>query len=530
MKKLSTTMSSSSLIFLLFALLVVPGLSACGGGSSTGSKDAAGLQEISSDSVSQDAAGSTDLLIDELGSGTELDTLPDSLDTTAQDPFAQEELPSLLPACDSTEPAPADAAGMAAFIGQNAVSLRDGEDWNFDIFVDQMARQRILMMGEVHGSKEIGTASADLMEALVRERGVNTIVLEIGMDGTDAMNDYVRTGNDAAGSPIKEFGFDMYSEAMFRKSLPRRARQLYEEGFDIHLVGVDSPQRLAWVNEQLTAMAQTMSAEAAAIIMDTMPAALEMADYGFTGIKDAYVVQARTYKDKVLGKLDQLCAELDEAGCERLEFLAYGLYIGALFNSESFMMAAMSGQETQELMDWMKEREELIFYNFRIAMEAPETRVYAHMGAAHTSKGDWNVAAMMQDDYEPTVGRVYTTTPAWGEGSKIFYGISTQNLPASPTMVASALSQLPEDNYFLATHNPGEGCVANPMSEQALDGLEGTYGGAYDAFFWFRVLTPDTPSYFKPGLYLPALESQWERTLFADELLSRHNRIPGGSL
>lgn len=431
--------------------------------------------------------------------------------------------------CSETSPAPSGDAAIQAFVSENAFPLRcgPGADAPLDLGVLQNAYldMRVFIFGEMHGSNEVGPLSAELFEALVLRGGVDTLVLEIGMDVTAALEEYVRTGDDSAGTPIAEAGFAMYSDKMFRRALPARAHALYERGVRVQVFGVDAPQRLAWVNEQLVAAAASLgSDEARALLLDTLPAAREMNSYGLFGIETAYVDAARAYHQHVVDNLEAICVGVDEAACTHIERLAFALYIGAVINSQDFMMAAMSGETTPEMMAVMRERETLIRYNFEQALARPDARVYAHMGAAHAAKGGWNVAAALQEEFAPTAGRVITTGTSYGPGSRIFYGIMTQDVPPEPAVVAAALADSPIENFFVPTAYPGRGCVLNPFLMMAIPELESSYGVAWDGLVYYRQLTPDVPEglpWKSGGGWLQQFvrDQQW-RMAFADRLLA----------
>lgn len=455
------------------------------------------------------------------GLPTEINELVEDLyDPDLPDPFLHCGPAPALAVCEATTAAPADASAIKQFVADNIVSLRCEEgaegEWDFRILLDEFQGYRVFMMGEIHGSNEIGIASAALFETMVLNGGVRVLALEIGMDTNDALNEYIETASPAA---AKEIGFDMYGENMFRRLLTEKGHELYQQGIEVLAVGVDAPQRLAWVNEQLEAVAAGLSEEAQAIILDSLPEALEIIDYGMMGIEKSYVNKAKAYHLQLVSNLDVVCADLEDDDCERIEFLAYALYVGAVVNSQEFMMGAMGGLPEAELMELMAKREVLIHYNFEKALETGD-KVYAHMGAAHTAKGGWNVAEMLNDTGAAAEGEVYTTTPAYGPGSKIFYGFMAQNIPAEPKVVSDVVKDMPMKNYFLSTALPGVDCDENPFLDMSAIMFDADYGVAWDAFIWYRKLTPDTPGGF---MSLDPLAnffaSQTERLNYADFLL-----------
>ena len=503
---------------------VVSMMAACNGGTGTSASPDEDTAEAADEvSGSEDALLGEDIAleIEEPDVAAPRQVLPPEY--TCGDPDA------LVP-CDTVGPAPADAATVAQWAAANAVPLLctdgTGEHWDFDIFASEFAGMGLFVMGEVHGSNEIGQASADLFEALVHGAGVTVAALEVGMDTSAAMNEYILTGDEA----VMNDGlfWDTYSDNMFRKTIPLRAREIYEEtGVLVQVIGIDTPQRLAWANERITEIAQGLGAQAQGLLLDVIPAPQEppYGNWGM-GLDTGYVNLAKNYHQHVIDHQDVICAELDDEACEDLEFLAWALYTGAVFNSSDFQAVMMGQGNPLDMMMWMNERESLMDYNFRRAAPDESAVIYSHMGAAHAAKGGWNVSGLLDEGHAPLQGRVYTVTPAYGQGSKIFYGIQAQNVPAEPAALASPLSQLPVENYFVSSHHPGLDCTANPFSDDVAQRIGGAYGTAYDAFFWYRLLTPEKEGWGGWGKPAPAgdwrgefIRDQVARMRFADRMM-----------
>jgi hypothetical protein len=444
-----------------------------------------------------------------------------------------------LPECgDDVLPAPEDSPGIVDHSEANAIPLRCDEGgeqvWELDVLVDEFDGMLIFMMGEAHGSNEIGPASVALFEALYDAGSVDVVALEIGMDATESMAEYIETGG---GDFATLYGSAALGTNMFRRVFPERARERFlADGTIIDLRGVDTPQRLAWVNEQLLALAETIADDAArGLVVDPMPPPREMDEYGLLGLPTAYVTQCQTYYEAIVADLDAICAELpagDETACDRLEHLAYALWIGAIFNSQDFMLEMLTGGSSPQMLEWMDQREDLIYWNYEQLWSDVGAGVYAHMGSAHVAKGGTmrHVAAMLNELHSPTLGAVYSVTPAYGPGSRIFYGFMTQDVPAEPSLVAEALAEAPVDNYYLSTVRPGFDCTASPWTDVPSGmGLPGTTYGDWDAFFWYRVLTPDVPDMGGGGGGVRSLLTAGERALldhverirFADEVMAR---------
>lgn len=428
-----------------------------------------------------------------------------------------------LASCPDPLPAPTGDPAIQEFVAANAIPLQcDGSKgmWDFTVFLREFQEKQVMVLGEIHGSNEIGPDSADLAEHLVRHAEVDTWVLEIGMDTTEALNQYAKTGDAAAANTI---GFQMYGDNMFRRVLAERAWTLHQEGIDVHLVGIDVPQRLAWVNEQIETMASGVSDQTVkGLVLDTLPPPREIDSYGMLGLETAYVNQSKAYHQHVTDNLDEICSVFEPDDCEWLEKLSLGLWTGAVMVSQDFMMAMMTGQGSQELFEMLKIREELVKYLFEKAIESRPGRVYAHMGAAHAGKGTWTVSSHLDEVYFADQDAVYTITPAIGTGSQVFYGFMSQPVSAEPSVIASALAPMPQDRYFLAADEPGQDCAGSPFMAHPIPELpDAFYGVAYDAFVWFRKLTGDVPS----GLFYSA--PSWKQRFFRNQItrLQHGNRL-----
>ena len=534
----------------LVCLSFIVGVSACSG------ENAGPAEDLSSWDVAEDS-GFTDVVGADLDGNLDTaskdswtgDVVPDAVDDLAEEVFLpdSETSPDVddevttefacgqqpqLAQCEVEGPAPSGAAGMAQFSNENAIALRcndnGNETWDFGVFGRAFQGKQVFFLGETHGSVEIGQASAALFEFLVREMGVNVLVMEIGMDTTAGLNEYLATGDSGPGTTIAADMWDQYSENMFRKALPEKARMLVEEGYEITVVGVDTPQRLSWVNEQLEEIADEWSdVEAKELLLDTMPGPRSYDSYGMFGIETAYVDECEAYYDNFVANIDTICQELSEEDCTKVEMLVYGLWMGAIFLSQDFMMAGQTGQGQQEMMEAMALREVLLKYNFAAAIPDDNTIVYAHMGSAHTAKTGWSVSSHLDLEYEVTAGDVYSVTSAYGPGSKIFYGIMEQSVPAEPSAMADGLKELPMDKYFVSANSPGFDCTGNPFLGQLQFELNVVYGEAWDAFFWHRVLTPDTPEgWWMSRRIAPSFAlDQMERMEMAGRFLEEFQRI-----
>lgn len=508
-----------SSFYMLLGFVVAAVASGCGGsGGSAGEDVQATPDQVLVDSLDDlltEDADSLPELVEDLPADEDwldpLDTSEDlgadgigdlTFDTeTAQSPFACATGVSF-PECAETSTAPEGTDAIAAFSAENAFPLLCGEDeehldWDFRPFLESLQDKQVFFMGEVHGTQEIGPASADLFEALVRDKGYNVLVLEMGMDTQGGLMEYLETGDDGPGSQVDDDLWSQYTDNMFRRTLPIRARQLALEGLPVRIVCVDTPQRLSWVNERLEFLAASLPGEGAGgLLLQNLPAPKGFYDYGMYGLDASYVAQCKSYWEQTVTHLETLCEGIDARACKELEMTSYALYIGAVFLSQEFTMAAMGRSSSIDFGQAMEDREVLIKYNFESAFLAETDRAYAHMGAAHCAKTDYNVASYLDQEFEPTLGSVYSVYPAYGEGSAIFYGYASQSVPKEPSVVWEGLKDHPLDRYFLSASLPGQGCMDNPFPFVWMFELSSFYGENWDSFFWFRKVTPDVPNYW----------------------------------
>jgi hypothetical protein len=491
---------------------------ACSGGGilvSTGTRDADALDAVEQ---AEQAEEDPDVM-EQAGDEVVEDTPADETDEEAQDVAEDEAEGGLcgrqpaLPECTEVSPAPTEPAGIEEFAGRSAIPLKcldeDGTwRWEFDVLRDSFEDHVLFMMGEVHGSVEIGEASADLFQSMVEEGAVDELAMEIAVDTTEAMNDYIQTG---AGELVSVYGFNDWPDSVFWRTLVERARELFLAGTTVRAFGVDTPWRMAWINEQIEAMA-------GALVLTTLPPPVEFGQW----VDSAYVDQAEAYAAHIAASAGTLCAELTGEDCERLQQLAEALYLSAFYSSMEFYTAP-----ARVIDEWFARREAFIFYNYRTMTDWDGVRVYTHMGSAHTAKMEGQVASWLDGDFEPTMDAVYTLTPAFGSGSAIMYAGYVFDLDPEPSLVAAALETMPVDSYFLAAAHPGEGCVGNPLLAMPVSDLGGFYGVSYDGLFWFRRLTPDRSARSgREGLgpLGQAVLEMWERMQAAD------GSVRGGTL
>ncbi len=396
-------------------------------------------------------------------------------------------LPS--PDCAVVDPAPSDAPEVLAFVRDNAVELEcaedDGDDpaWDFSVFVEEMRERRLLIFGELHGTAELGPMSADLFEHLVRQDLVGGVGLEVGFDLTEPMQTFIETGG---GPLIDDYRYDALPQQEFHTILVRRARALHEEGFDIKAFGVDVPRATrvpVWEIERLAAL---LPAAPRAVALQGLPAPHPP----YHRLSIAYYEGTSAYRDHIEEHLEALCVHLDPADCEHLEMMVVGLDLHAF----SGTVGATAGYH--ELVAFHRDREDLIYYQYRKAIPALLERAYAHMGALHADQdplpgpyGYTQSAARLQHEYVPTLGAVFTTTPAWGAGTAIRYDEVLEQAP-HPALVYEAMAPLAGRAYFVPIRRPGATCAGNPLAALQYEGFGAPFGPKYDGFVYFDALTP----------------------------------------
>jgi hypothetical protein len=393
-----------------------------------------------------------------------------------------------LPVCEQLTAPPDNDEGIRAFVEKNSIPLQcssaESDPWAFDIFLNEFAEGRIFILGEVHGSAEIGPASAALLGAMAESGAVQRVVLEIPMDVTDALAEYVETG---AGPLIDTYDFDSWPETLFWRTLPGRVRDLYQEGIRLPIHGVEVPWRLSWVGDKIDAIAEQLSQASAELVLDPLPDAARQA----MAIDAVDVADAEAYFEHIVNVRDTVCADLSGADCLRLENLARGLVLGAQNQWPDFW-----DQPRRRTDRWFDDRETLLYDNIRVLVMEHTDRIYAHLGAYHAAKAGDTVAQRLNSVHPDTLGAVYSVVPIAGSGSRVMVHDEVVDFPDEPEVATDVLSTAVADVYFLSTDKPGQGCIENPFG--ALDisprmqiDVDAPYGAAFDAFLFFRTLSPE---------------------------------------
>lgn len=293
------------------------------------------------------------------------------------------------------------------------------------------------------------------------------------MDASDAYNEYVTTGSMTG---LMAYGIPYMNEYDLWRALPEAARDLFLEGYEVLVAPIDTPWRLAWVNEELEEIAATLSEDAAGLIVDQLPPPEDWPYY----IDEAHMDLIFDYVEHVETNLDDICLDLDELNCDHVLYLAKALELATYrFYSEEYYNEQW----------WMTQRENLIYHNYCYLLASGEERIYAHMGAYHTGKYFDSVGGMLSILHPDLGGKVYTTTYGAGPDSEIWYG--GEIMPASdyPEVASEPLADKPSDRFFISAVDPGHGCVDNPFVSTYLE-YGFPLGEMYDAILWFDQLTP----------------------------------------
>ncbi|MDF2692343.1 MAG: hypothetical protein K0S65_726 [Labilithrix sp.] len=367
--------------------------------------------------------------------------------------------------CPSLEPAPTAAAAVRAFVKEGAIPLRCGEDeaavWDVRPLVDLYGSQKIFMMGEVHGTNEIGIMSSILLEQLAKKKQVNVLAVELPMDMSELLASWISTGE---GGPAVDW-LEGLAPNMFGRILPETARELAKAGFPIRFAAIDYAYNSEIPIEAIREIATKLTSQADTVLA-TLPSA------------PANPNDANTYFDHIMSSKDAICAELTEADCDRLNAMTHALWVSAFLNN---------GMD--EL--WFSRREEVIYYNMKQAMRSPTDRMFLHMGAAHTNKYEFSAGSRMTHEYELTNDKVFSEAPAFGDGSVIWYQ-EPQNLPGEPSTLTSALSDAPANPLFISTTRPSSTCVTNPFGlEPEARTSSGTRAETYDGYIHYGKLTSE---------------------------------------
>ena len=326
---------------------------------------------------------------------------------------------------------------------------------------------------------------------------IDSFSIEIGVDTTAPINEYVRTGG---GPLLTDYYFDHWPNNMMWRELVEVARELYLEGYEVTAFGCDTPMRLAYVNEQIETIAEGLT-ETKGLVLDSLP---QPGPAVWQEVSRDYLDEADAYSEHIQANIDTICEELgDEVVCERLLILAETVWLGAFS-----MYSGTHSVSDQAFYEFLYRREPLIYFSYRDNMRDGQ-RVYTHMGAFHTAKAVnpqysyESTGALLNDAWEPTRGLVYSTTPNYGSGSRIYYGGEIMQVPSDPSVVALALEEEEEsDRYYVSLVQPGADCRLTPLYDETSSATGTALGETYDVMMFVRKLTPQS-SGFKTTLPHP---------------------------
>lgn len=386
------------------------------------------------------------------------------------------ERPPAATVCPTTGPAPKARDAITELLKGIGEPIRCASGsknlWDLRGLVDLYGDKRIFMMGEVHGSNEIGIVSSLVFEELAQKGLVNVLGYELPMDFEAPIQRYVDSGTDPVGEQVVQ----SLAPNMFGAILTEIARKQRETGKKIHVAAVDVPTTTELPSEALRALAQKLTTQRGAVL-DTLPT------YASDMPTPEELTRTRTYFDAIMAKKNEICAELTPADCDRLVAMTHALWVAAFAYDEG----TAQGQE------WFAKREEVIFYNMRMAMPKAEDRMYLHMGAFHTNKHAASAGSRMDKEYALTKGKVLSIAPAYGDGSVIRYG-RDQRLPGEPRTLTTAFGHDPAQPVFVATNRPGQTtCETNPLGLEPDEEVvgSGTRGQLYDGYIHYGKLTSE---------------------------------------
>lgn len=382
--------------------------------------------------------------------------------------------PLVDPACGATKPAPTTDVAIAKFVKDGAVPLRcEGSDdkplWDLRPLIDLYGAQKIFMMGEVHGTNEIGIVSSLVFEQLASKKLVNVLAMELPMDVETGFQHYVDTGAD----PLADRYLGQLATNFFGTILTRVARAQAVKGNAIRLAAVDIPYRPESAVVAIQEVAAKLTTQKNNVLT-TLPTSASSPP------TPADVANVNAYFDHITIEKATICTELSATDCERLVAMTHALWASTLSYDRG-------GDDAL----WFARREEVIYYNLKAKMLKATDRMYMHMGAAHTNKHEFSAGSRMSKEYPLTKGQVFSVAPAYGDGSVIWYG-QDMPLPGGPETVVGALAQAPSHPAFVSTTRPNASCETNPLGEEPEDSVGGgTRRELYDGYIHYGALTSE---------------------------------------
>jgi len=378
--------------------------------------------------------------------------------------------PLVDPQCSSTKP----ASNVSQFVKDTAIPIRcsgtdaDSHVWDPSPLVALYGDNRMYMTGEVHGTNEIGIVSSIVFEELAKKGLVNKLGYELPMDLEPYLQKYVDTGQEPYATQL----MGQFATNFFGKILTQTARDLSAKGIKLELAAVDIPMTPDTAVAAIKAVAAKLTTQKDTVL-STLPE-----NVGQPATPDD-VTALNAYFDKITGAKTQICSELSEADCDRLDAMTHALWATGLQYDRA-------GDDAL----WFERREVVIYYNMRTHMAAPTDRMYLHMGAHHTNKYAASAGSRMANEYALTKGRVFSVAPAYGDGSKIWYG-EEMDLPGAPTSIIGALTSAPDNPVFVSNTRPSKSCDANPIGDEIEDTEGGKRSVVYDGYIHYGQLTSE---------------------------------------
>lgn len=380
------------------------------------------------------------------------------------------------PACKTLSPAPTDEKAISKFVKDVAIPLRCSNAgskaaWDLRPLVDLYGDKRMFMIGEVHGTNEIGIVSSLLLDELASKKLVNVVGFEIPMDWEAPLQRWVDTGKDPQAEQLLHY----FSTNMFGSILTKTARGQVQKGNPLTIAAVDIPQDPQFAAQAIRDVASKLVAQ-----KDNVLATLPSGSSQPPTASD--ITSVKTYFDHITSQKTQICAELSENDCDKLVAMTHALWASTLAYDES------EGQSQL----WFERREVAIYFNMKSKIATASDRMFLHMGAAHTNKFEFSSGSRMSKEYALTKGRTFSIAPAYGDGSVIWYG-KDEDLPGEPTTLTTALSNKPANPFFVSTTRPSASCVANPFGAETEDtvGVGGKRSDLYDGYIHYGTLTSE---------------------------------------
>lgn len=377
--------------------------------------------------------------------------------------------------CGNLAPAPTSSAAINSFIQQNAYPLKCDKGTDLSAISQLFGKDnQVFMMGEVHGTNEIGIMSEALFEYLVKNNGVNTLAFEGPMDFQESFQNYVETG--IKDTTFRQFSY-YFAENMFINILTEKARELHSQGYPIQIALVDFSYGTETPIKKIKEVAQKLSTYKNMVLTN-----IPDEKGPFDEPNETYANQTIAYTDTILDKINDICSELNDADCDKLTNMTHALWVA---------VAIIDMYNVYD--EWFARREFVIYYNLRSYIKDASSKTYMHMGAFHTNKWDSSAGSRLAQEYEVTRNKVISLTAAWGDGSEIFYQYEME-IPAEPEVINDALKTEPNGPYFISSTLAGIECTENPLSDMILDKSEfyGTMSQLYDGAIYFRQLTPES--------------------------------------